>query len=194
MMEALRTKMDSLLWEVNRLDAENKRLRADNSEAGERADLEMELEQSRKDVADLTSRFEACKEELAARQRENQDGSSGREGQGVARKELDRLREDLRVAGEQLAKERDKTTTLTAEVTALETEVDELHATCQRLEAEAADHSARAERELATTQRPERGGTRELSPLGDRTDQMGGPRAAHGRPVGAAAAWVVVCG
>ena len=153
MMEALRTKMDSLQWEVNRLDAENKRLRADNSEAGERADLEMELEQSRKDVADLTSRFEACKEELAARQRENQDGSSGREGQGEARKELDRLREDLRVAGEQLAKERDKTTTLTAEVTALETEVDELHATCQRLEAEAADHSARAERELATTQR-----------------------------------------
>ena len=65
---------------------------------------------------------------------------------------------------------RDKTTTLTAEVTALETE---LHATCQRLETEAADDY------------PERGGTRELSPLGDGTDQMGGPRAAHGRPVGA---------
>ena len=52
MMEALRTKMDSLQWEVNRLDAENKRLR-------EQADLEMELEQSRKDVAGMTSRLEA---------------------------------------------------------------------------------------------------------------------------------------
>ena len=50
-MEALRTKADSLQWEVNRLDAENRRLRADNPAASEQVDIEAELEQSRSDVA-----------------------------------------------------------------------------------------------------------------------------------------------
>ena len=88
--------------------------------------------------------------------------------------------------GEQLAKERDKTTTLTAEVTALETEVDELHATCQRLEAEAADCRARAKRELTTTRREA-----ELENYRRLETERTKWEAAHGRPVGA---WVVVCG
>ena len=54
-MEALRTKADSLQWEINRLDAENRRLRADDPVASERVDLVAELEQSRSDVAELTS-------------------------------------------------------------------------------------------------------------------------------------------
>ena len=43
-MEALRTKIDSLQWEVNRLDAENQKLRAQDQEACERVDLQAELE------------------------------------------------------------------------------------------------------------------------------------------------------
>ena len=38
--ETLRTKVDNLQWEVNRLDAENRRLRDDNPETAARVDLE----------------------------------------------------------------------------------------------------------------------------------------------------------
>ena len=48
--------MDSLQWEVNRLDAENRKLRAEYPVASECVDLEAELEQSRSDGAELTSR------------------------------------------------------------------------------------------------------------------------------------------
>ena len=52
-MEALRTQLDGLQWEVNRLDAENRKLRGEDAEAGARIDLEAELEQSREEVARL---------------------------------------------------------------------------------------------------------------------------------------------
>ena len=52
-MEALRTKIDGLQWEVHRLDAENRKLRAGKPELGERLDLAAELEQAKGDVAEL---------------------------------------------------------------------------------------------------------------------------------------------
>ena len=52
-MEALRTKIDSLQWEVNRLDAENQKLRAQDQEACEKVDLQAELERAQGDVAGL---------------------------------------------------------------------------------------------------------------------------------------------
>ena len=42
-MEALSTKLDNLQWEVNRLDAENTGLRAQDWEASEQVDLELEV-------------------------------------------------------------------------------------------------------------------------------------------------------
>ena len=53
-MEALRTQNDSLQWEVNRLDAENSKMRLVNPDAGEHVNLEAKLEQTKQDVAMLT--------------------------------------------------------------------------------------------------------------------------------------------
>ena len=55
-MEALRTQIDNLTWEVNRLDAENQRLREGDPAASERVDLESELQQTRAIAAELTER------------------------------------------------------------------------------------------------------------------------------------------
>ena len=62
-MEALRTQVDYLQWEVNRLDVENQRLRA-SDEASQRVDLESELEQTKQDVQLVTTELEACKRRL----------------------------------------------------------------------------------------------------------------------------------
>ena len=62
-MEALRTRNDSLQWEVQRLDAENRRLRERNPEEAESVDREAELEKARSDVAEMTNRVQACEQQ-----------------------------------------------------------------------------------------------------------------------------------
>ena len=44
-METLRTQVDSLQWEINRMDAENRKLRSQNADASEWVDLELKVEQ-----------------------------------------------------------------------------------------------------------------------------------------------------
>ena len=58
-VEALRTQIDSLQWEVNRLDAKNLKLRSQSAEASTRVDLEAELERTKQDVAGLTEQLRA---------------------------------------------------------------------------------------------------------------------------------------
>ena len=53
-MEALRTQMDNLQWTVNRLETENRMLRAADWEACERVDLELEMKQLRQDASEAT--------------------------------------------------------------------------------------------------------------------------------------------
>ena len=63
--EALRTQLDNLKWEVNRLDTENRRLREANQEAVVLMDLETELEQSKVEVETLKQRLKASEEHAA---------------------------------------------------------------------------------------------------------------------------------
>ena len=56
-MEALRTKLDNLQWEVNRLDAENQRLRANNANVCQQIDLEQRVQQ-------LTEELLTCQQQL----------------------------------------------------------------------------------------------------------------------------------
>lgn len=63
-MDALRTKIDGLQWEVSRLDAENRKLRDGDVEASKRVDLEAELDQLKRDYAELTTELETCKQRL----------------------------------------------------------------------------------------------------------------------------------
>ena len=125
-MEALRTKADSLQWEVNGLDAKNHRLRADNPAASKRADLEAELEQSRGDVA---------------RERpEDQDDNAGVQ-------ELERTREELRAVNGCLASEKEATANVTARVCDLETELGDVQEECRQYERNLSELQARMEQE-----------------------------------------------
>ena len=54
--EALRTQLDNLQWEVNRLDAENAKLRSLDEAAGRCVDLEGELGGAREEVTTLGKR------------------------------------------------------------------------------------------------------------------------------------------
>ena len=67
-MEALCTKLNILLWEINGLDVENRRLSSDNHETSARSarvDLEAELERAKGDVASLTERVRVYEQQLA---------------------------------------------------------------------------------------------------------------------------------
>ena len=69
-MEALRTKLDGLQWEVNRLDVENRRLRDANEDASRLVDLEAELGQAKQDVDALVGtqiRNQRLRESVRAR-------------------------------------------------------------------------------------------------------------------------------
>lgn len=62
--EALRTKLDGLQWEVNRLDAENRRLRTASEDASRLVDIEAELEQVKQDVHVLAEELKECRGKL----------------------------------------------------------------------------------------------------------------------------------
>ena len=49
-MEALRTQLDNLQWEVNRLEAENRILRDQDTEASKRVDLTLQVEQAAREL------------------------------------------------------------------------------------------------------------------------------------------------
>ena len=59
--------MDSLNWEVQRLDVENRKLREQNPGAGECVDREAELESVRTDVAEMAARVRTLEQQLEDR-------------------------------------------------------------------------------------------------------------------------------
>lgn len=68
--EALRTKQDGLQWEVNSLDANNRRLRDASEDASQLVDVDSELEQQvKQDFHTLTEQLKECCSKLAEPQR-----------------------------------------------------------------------------------------------------------------------------
>ena len=59
-MKALQTRVDNLQWKVNRLEVENRSLRARDTEVSKRVDLELEVEQ-------VTEELRSLQEVLVAR-------------------------------------------------------------------------------------------------------------------------------
>ena len=58
-MEALETQVDNLQWEVNRLEAENKSLRAQDTEASKRVDLELKVMKELQSLPEVLAAKEA---------------------------------------------------------------------------------------------------------------------------------------
>ena len=68
-MEALCTKLDELQWEVNRLEAENRKLREDQPGNTDLVDREAELNKSRREVAKLADRMRELERQLQEKTR-----------------------------------------------------------------------------------------------------------------------------
>ena len=65
--EALKTQIDSLQWEINRLDAENRKLRESNLERSQFIDLESELALAKEDVTNLIGEVDSQRQQLYER-------------------------------------------------------------------------------------------------------------------------------
>ena len=152
-MEALRTQLDNLQWEVNRLRAENQRLRDTDVEAGARVDLEAELRASRVEVAELEERVkeneqrEAENSHAVAEARETAKTSESRAD--ASQDELEVTRRRLRDAAEELRRAQETVATLKKAVEASEARAGELHEKLQTGERELQDQAERAARERA---------------------------------------------
>ena len=64
-MEVLRTQLDSLQWEIQRLQVENRRLREDHPDATEHIDQEAEVASAREAEAAMTEQIGRLEEQLA---------------------------------------------------------------------------------------------------------------------------------
>ena len=64
---ALKTQIDSLQREINRLDAENRKLRESNLERSQFIDLESELALAKEDVTNLTGEEDSQRQQLYER-------------------------------------------------------------------------------------------------------------------------------
>ena len=152
-MEALRTQLDNLQWEVNRLRAENQRLRDTDVEAGARVDLEAELRASRVEVAELEERVkeneqrEAENSHAVAEARETAKTAESRAD--ASREELEETRCRLRDAAEELRRAQEAVATLKETVEASEARADELHEKLETGERELQDQADLAARERA---------------------------------------------
>ncbi len=66
----MKISMDSLQWEVNRLDAENQKLRSQDPDGSDRVDLEAEWKQAQDDVGGLTEQLKNCQQRVTHSERE----------------------------------------------------------------------------------------------------------------------------
>ena len=125
-MDALRTKMDNLQWEINRLDAENRRLRSENPDASDRVDRETELEQARTDVAASNERARMYEEQVRKLREEIDGRNDDTEAHERTARELEQTREELRTANDAVVNEREMAAGLKEEVDSLQTQLMEL--------------------------------------------------------------------
>ena len=98
-MEALRTRLDTLQWEVNQLEVENRRLREEHPEESRVLTLEAELERSKNEAATLRDRVGECEREIESMSAEttaaNEDQSELAGRPEAERRTSDELREAL---------------------------------------------------------------------------------------------------
>ena len=65
--EALKTQIDNLQWEINRLDSENQKLRDVNPERSRFVDVESELSLAKEDITNLTAEVNSQRQQLTER-------------------------------------------------------------------------------------------------------------------------------
>ena len=125
-MEALRTRIDSLQWELNKLDVENKRLRDGDPETAARLDAEEELQRTKEDARKLEERAQQAERdaeeaagrasELSAQLEENKQELENQQRRAVdAEANMAQVTEDLAEVRRQLAAAKERVDLLRAE-------------------------------------------------------------------------------
>jgi len=94
-VEALRTRLDTLQWEANRLEAENRRLREEHPEESRAVTLEAELERSKNEAAELRDRISELEQQTENMSAEAATNRNLTEQLETERQTLNELREAL---------------------------------------------------------------------------------------------------
>ena len=154
-MELQRTQMDNLQWEVNRLDAENMRLREQNPDASNRMDCETELKKATEDVAELNGRVQVYEQRLAESAQAAEDAER-RAVEAEARSRELAAEVRARAETEPLSREKDEESAAGRSREELESERAELeraYQTSERNVATMEDEVGRLRRELLEHER-----------------------------------------
>ena len=104
-MDALRMKVDGLQWEINRLDAENHRLREENPDADERVDLEAKLQQAKSDIVGMSEPVQMYEKQLEELRVSAETRTVDAKDHKETARNLDQMHEELRVANDSIANE-----------------------------------------------------------------------------------------
>ena len=136
MIEALRTQLNNIQWELNSLDAENCRLCEANDRAVVLVDLQAELEQSKHEVVTLTEQLETSKREreavTALVETKTLTHLSVESKTEQLKDELEKTRSDLMTTQEKLSAESEKTQGLESACGALEEKTGSLSVELRR--------------------------------------------------------------
>ena len=149
-MEGLRTKLDGLQWEVNRLEVENRRLREGDAEASVRVDLEGELERSKAELAQMAARVEESAAQAADQaQAAERRARETEELAGHQEQALEEIRTRLQETVEELRVERRESTAVRNTLAASEERSGALEEELARLEDELRTKSEEVGRQRA---------------------------------------------
>ena len=149
-MEGLRTKLDGLQWEVNRLEVENRRLREGDAEASARVDLEGELERSKAELAQMAARVEESAAQAADQaQAAERRARETEELAGHQEQALEEIRTRLQETVEELRVERRESTAVRNTLAASEERSGALEEELARLEDELRTKSEEVGRQRA---------------------------------------------
>ena len=136
-MEALQTKTDNLQWEINRLDAENRRLRSEHPDVSQCVDLEIKLEQAKSDATASAERAQTYEEQLRELRQtvdeRSMDAERDTERYEEVCGELERTREEFQTIRDSAANAREATAEAEDAVTSLQAQ---LTTVCEELERE----------------------------------------------------------
>ena len=146
-MESLRTQLDNLRWEVNRLDSENRRLRDEKADVSARLDLEAELEESKAEGARMAERVRAGEQQLEeSRGLLEEAGWRAEEQVGSLERTIEATRYQLQETTEQLRKSQEEVVELHKALTDGKSRMEELAGDVEEKESELrrqADHAER---------------------------------------------------
>ena len=138
--KALKTQIDNLQWEINRLDSENQKLRDVSLERSRFVDVESELSLAKEDITNLTAEVNSQRQQLTER---DEHITEDKRKITESAKEIERLTatiQELCISASQLQAAADEAeqrcSEAEAELVTMNSQVSHLSKTCTMLQQE----------------------------------------------------------